>query len=435
MSTAFEKFKSIRQHWLARSFSWLFIGQGLSIVLQAASFILLARLLGVKEYGVFAGAFALVSIVTPYSALGSNLLFMRYVSVDRSQAGTYWGNGILITGAATLLLAVGLSIWGPAITNLHSRIIFIVLVVANCFFFQVAAIASAVFQTFEKMRATATLSLLTNLARLLILIAMKAFMSHATALQWSYAVLLASGGAAVASFIWVGREIGAPGFNAKLAFRRLGEGVGFSVAGATQSIYNDVDKTMLSHYGLTRENGFYTLAYRVISVATTPITAIDASVMPRYFQMGRAKMNEIVRLAWKSAGLAVGVGVLIVAAVYVGAPLVPHLVGKDFSGVVAALHWLCWVPLLRSIHQMSGSALTGSGFQNRRTFTQFAVAGVNFLLNLWWIPTYGWIGAAWSSVASDGLLAILNTILLIWTWRQVVRQNAAQDLQEECRKI
>jgi hypothetical protein len=29
--------------------------------------------------------------------------------------------------------------------------------------------------------------------------------------------------------------------------------------------------------------------------------------------------------------------------------------------------------------------------------------GMNFLLNLWRIPTFGWIGAAWSSVASGGL--------------------------------
>jgi O-antigen/teichoic acid export membrane protein len=29
----------------------------------------------------------------------------------------------------------------------------------------------------------------------------------------------------------------------------------------------------------------------------------------------------------------------------------------------------------------------------------------NILLNLWLIPAYSWRGAAWSSLASDGLLA------------------------------
>jgi O-antigen/teichoic acid export membrane protein len=46
------------------------------------------------------------------------------------------------------------------------------------------------------------------------------------------------------------------------------------------------------------------------------------------------------------------------------------------------------------------------------------VAVINFLLNLWWIPAYGWIGAAWSSVASDGLLALINALLLLWLSKQ-----------------
>ena len=54
-------------------------GQGFSLLLQATYFVLLARLLGVGEYGVFAGAFAFVGIVMPYSSLGAGTLFMRYV--------------------------------------------------------------------------------------------------------------------------------------------------------------------------------------------------------------------------------------------------------------------------------------------------------------------------------------------------------------------
>jgi O-antigen/teichoic acid export membrane protein len=97
------------------------------------------------------------------------------------------------------------------------------------------------------------------------------------------------------------------------------------------------------------------------------------------------------------------------------------MVGRDFSGALIALRWLCWIPLLRGIHRMTGGALTGSGRQNLRTAAQLTVAAVNILLNLWWIPAYGWIGAAWSSVASDGLLALLTSLILLWIWRQASR--------------
>lgn len=72
--------RKLRTSSLAHNAGWMLVGQGLNLVPQAAYFILLARLLGVKEYGILAGAFAFVSIATPYSALGSDLLFVQYVS-------------------------------------------------------------------------------------------------------------------------------------------------------------------------------------------------------------------------------------------------------------------------------------------------------------------------------------------------------------------
>jgi O-antigen/teichoic acid export membrane protein len=61
---------------------------------------------------------------------------------------------------------------------------------------------------------------------------------------------------------------------------------------------------------------------------------------------------------------------------------------------------------------MMGSALTGAGFQNERTAAQVVAAGMNFLLNLWLIPAYGWRGAAWASLVTDGALALMNWIIL-----------------------
>src|SRR5271155_1711353 len=100
------RFAQLRQHRVSRNASWIFLGQGTNFLLQAGYFVLLARLLGVKEYGVFAGAFAVVNLVTPYSALGAGMLFMRYVTADRSKAATYWGNSLIITAVATTVIAV-----------------------------------------------------------------------------------------------------------------------------------------------------------------------------------------------------------------------------------------------------------------------------------------------------------------------------------------
>jgi O-antigen/teichoic acid export membrane protein len=402
----------------------MFAGQGANFALQAASFILLARFLGVTEYGIFAGAFALTSIVTPYSLLGASMLFMRYVSVDRRLARVYWGNALVIVFLISGIFVLAASYAGPAFTGIHSRWMFVVLMTANCFFAQIAGLASTVFQTFEKMRNTAILSFVSNLMRLLILLILQAWMHHATAEQWSMGVLLASVLAALLSFVTVTLDIGWPTFSFNLMRQRIVEGVGFSFAGTTQAVYNDVDKTMLSHYGLNRENGFYSLAYKIVDFSTSPMFAIAAAILPRLFRGSHENKQEVIRLAFKAALYAAFIGVVIAGGTLLVAPVVPRIVGRDFSGVLVALHWLCWIPLLRGIHFMTGSALTGLGHQKLRTAAQFTVAGVNILLNLWWIPVYGWIGAAWSSVAADGLLAILNVLLLLWLWTRLSREEA-----------
>ena len=415
--------KSLRDHRISRNASWVFLGQATNCVLQAAYFVLLARLLGVKQYGVFAGAFAVVNLVTPYSALGAGMLFMRYVTADRTQAATYWGNSLIITAIATSVLAVALWVAGPMLTKTGDRLIFVVLVLANCLCSQVANLGSLVFQTFEKMRWTAMLSAVSSLARLLVLLVMRLMLRQATALQWSLGVLVASAIAAALAMALVRGELGPARYEPRLLWRRVREGLGFSFAGTTQAAYNDVDKVMLSHYGLNRENGFYTLAYRVIDVATTPVAALDAAVLPRFFRDGHAGTQKVVRLAIKSAGVSLLLGAAVAVSILLLAPVIPHLVGRDFSGVLMALRWLCWIPALRGIHRATGGALTGSGRQNLRTAAQVTVAAANLGLNLWWIPVYGWLGAAWSSLASDGLLALLNTLLLIWGGKRALRQH------------
>jgi O-antigen/teichoic acid export membrane protein len=49
----------------------MLIGLGGNALLHPGGIPLLARLLDVTEYGIFAGAFALVNTVTSYSSLGS----------------------------------------------------------------------------------------------------------------------------------------------------------------------------------------------------------------------------------------------------------------------------------------------------------------------------------------------------------------------------
>jgi O-antigen/teichoic acid export membrane protein len=120
----------------------------------------------------------------------------------------------------------------------------------------------------------------------------------------------------------------------------------------------------------------------------------------------------MLRLTFKSLAVSTLLGVAIALGIQALSFLLPWIAGRDFSGAIQVLKFLCVLPLIRGVHQTCGSALTGAGHQNWRTSVQFTVALLNFGLNWAWIPRLGWVGAAWATLASDGSLAVLKALLL-----------------------
>jgi hypothetical protein len=63
---------------LIQNAAWLFAGQGLSVIIQTLYFVVLARLLSTSQFGALAGAVALISVVSQYSALGAGTLMKTH---------------------------------------------------------------------------------------------------------------------------------------------------------------------------------------------------------------------------------------------------------------------------------------------------------------------------------------------------------------------
>ncbi len=89
MRSWFDKTKLQLGGRLAQNAGWSFLGQTVSTILQAGYFVIIARLLGSTNYGIYTAAFVLVSIVSQYSALGSGIIFLRRVGADPNSFAEY----------------------------------------------------------------------------------------------------------------------------------------------------------------------------------------------------------------------------------------------------------------------------------------------------------------------------------------------------------
>ncbi len=401
----------------------MLLGQGISFGAQAAYFILLARLLGARQYGVFVGAVAAVSLFSQYSTLGSGLVLVREVSRCHGAFSSYWGNSLITTLSTGCIVTLALSCFGKWMVGPASASVIVMVSVGECTCARLAELAGQAFQAFEELKTNAALTAITSIARLVTVAIVTIMLHRATVHQWAIASLVVSFVSATVALTLVTIRLGPPRFDLMLLRKRWLEGVGFSIASSTTSIYNDIDKAMLTRAGMLAANGVYSMAYRVVDMSCTPIRALHSAAFPQFCQAGSQGACGSGPLTRKLLSRTLPFAMLSAVVMFVTAPLIPHVTGHSFSDSVSALRWLCLLPVLRSLHLGCGDALTGAGYQRYRTGAQMGAAGLNFGLNLWLIPVYSWHGAAWASLITDGSLAAANCALLSALWHRETRSR------------
>ncbi len=398
-------FKKISNSPLARNTAWMIFGQGLRVIIQALYFIEIARSLGVRNYGAFVGVVALVAIVYPFGALGSGNLLVKNVSRDKTLFPTYWGRALATTaicGSVLLLLVLAISQF--ALPPQIPLLLIAFVGAADLFGLNIVTISGQAFQSFERLNLTAIINVLMSAGRLLGAIILIAIHPHPSPLQWGYIYFTCTAIVAIIASIMVSTSLGRPLFLPPFSRKEVREGFYFSAGQTAQTVYNDIDKTMLARLGTLEATGIYGAAYRLIDVSFVPISSLLWAAYPNFFRAGNAGISAALNYAKPLLLRAVAYAAAICAILLVSADLVPHILGPDYAPTAEALRWLAVLPVFKSLHYFLSDTLTGSGYQAVRTSLQAAVAVFNVLINLWLIPAYSWRGAAWSSIASDALL-------------------------------
>ena len=392
---------------LMRNAAWMLGGQGVGLRVQAAYFILMARSLGVREYGAFIGIVSLVALLAPFASLGTGNLLIRDTSRDRRCFPAAWGNALLVTlGGGSLLTMAVLLVGRILLPNAVALSTILCVAVADMLLGRIVEVGGQAFQAFEILGRTAQLLLMLNLARLLGAAAMMVFCPHPTASHWGYLYLVSSALPALYCIAAVTTKLGRPRLQVTMARADLIQGLYFSISLSAQNSYNNIDKTMLVRLASLDASGIYAAAYRLVDVAFIPVRSVLYAAYPSFFQQGAHGLEAAAAYARKLLSRVGFYGVMASLALFVLAPVAPVFLGKQYVDTIHALRWLWPLPFLKTLHYFAADALTGAGYQGWRSLLQLLVAGVNVSLNLWLIPSWSWQGAALASLASDSLLAI-----------------------------
>lgn len=420
-STLKVRFHHISQSNLVKNTLWMLLAQGGRLCLQAAYFIIIARSLGAEQYGAFVGALALVSVFAPFATLGAGNLLIKNVSRDRSTFSEYWGNALFMILTSGFVLTVLLMILAPLfLPSTLSPLLLLLVAISDLFFFRILDTAGQAFQAVSWLSKTAWLNLLPGLTRMGAALALVSLFQQTTAITWAGLYLGSTAVAAMIAVSMVHHELSPP----KLALWRIKpeirEGCYFSVSLSAQTIYNDIDKTMLARLATLEATGVYAAAYRLIDVAFAPVRSLLAASYAKFFQQGASGITGSLQLAKKLTPIAGGYGLVAMIGLLLCAPIVPQILGEQYRSTIDILRWLAPLPFLKAMHYFAADTLTGAGLQGLRSTAQICIAVFNVLLNLWLIPRFTWQGAVWSSLASDGLLMLgLWTIVIVLYRREM----------------
>lgn len=404
---------------------WKLSARIVGLVLQSVYFLLIARTLGSEQYGLFVGVMALVKLPVSFSSWGTPHILVKQVSRNRHLFNQYWGNALwIIATLGSIILASLLLLNQFVLPTRFALVLVLFLGLAELIFARIHEASLKSLLATDFLTTDAQLGILLSVNGLIAAFCLSSFFPEPTAVTWSLLYLISRAVTALIGFWVVRRKLGPPRRDLSLMKPEITQGFYFAVDQSSQTIYNDIDKTMLASMSTLTATGIYGAAYRIIEVGMIPVMALLSTTYAQFFRKGASGIRGSLAFAKRIVPAAGGYGALASITLWFCAPLVPQILGEEYRGSVEALKWLSPIIFLKSMQYFAADTLTGAGLQVARSSLQASIAAFNILLNLWVIPLYSWKGAAWSSLMSDSLLMLsLWGLVFFFARRQPAPSN------------
>jgi O-antigen/teichoic acid export membrane protein len=398
---------------------WMLTAQLLRVTLQGVYFVVVARALGAEAFGSFVSVLALVGILVPFAGLGFGSLIVKNVAQDRNAMQSSCGNMLFmvgVSGSALVLLALLLKPFFIA-GEISVWVLFAV-ALSDLILTKVVFASGLAFQAVERLSKTSVIFVSLFATRTLAALLMLRFVPNPTVLTWSIFYGAGTVVTALLAMFFAYRSFGRPCLDLSRLREELAEGFFFSASMSGQVINNNMDKIMLGRMATLSATGIYGAAYRLIDVSMVPIRALLQATYARFFKYGKHGIQGSLKMGARLAPIAGVFGFVAMICIYLAAPVVPYVLGDEYAASVAALRWLAPIPFFKSLHFVASDTLSGASLQKLRSSVIFVAAGFNVVLNVWLIPLYSWRGAAWSSLAADGLLMVGLWLIVLRHYRK-----------------
>ncbi len=371
----------------------------LSMIAVLGLSVLLSRTLGPEGYGIYTSLFAIPMIVMGLAQLGLSRSAIFHLGKRLFSEGKVIAS-IYVLLILTSLVGVIITAAAYAIVgNPHFQVQWIVLILAGIPFMLGNIYTGGIFIGREQILVANRLQWMPVTLNLLLSVLL------VWVLRWGITGALISTFTATVFVFYVGYSRVRhtfeyeQGIYPEILSSLVGKGIVYALNFALLQINYKVDVVLLQRLVEPKHIGYYSLGVSITEQLWLLPYAIGIVLMSRTANTSdKARMNATTALLLRTTVPASLIGA---AAMVVLTPVfLPLIFGEKFIPSIAVVQTILPGIVIFMIYRIIESYYAGSGKPMLSVKILIPSAILNILLNLWWIPLWGILGAAWATNVS-----------------------------------
>lgn len=210
------------------------------------------------------------------------------------------------------------------------------------------------------------------------------------------------GGVFVMSFYFKkGNRFRFKSIDKNLVLSFLKDGLPMALSSLMVMLYLRIDQVMLTDIKGNLENGIYATGVRMIDIVYFIPVALADSFFPGIVfskkHEGEKYEKNIIGFYSIMTYLSIGIGIV---TIIIAKPMMNLFFGSEFEGSGAVLQVFGLSVYSFFLSVATGRYLVAENYKKIILIRSFLGLGINVILNLLWIPEYGFMGAAYASFVS-----------------------------------
>ena len=392
---------------LFKNTSWMMISHVITGICAFIWSIIIARYLGVNDFGILSFGISFNCLTTVLLDLGLTTYSIRDMSRNTDLISRYVGNLIplkILLGIFTFILTfIILILMGYK----HITIEVTLILVFQIFFMSLGSMIGGAFQALRKLKYTSISAIMYSLVQLIIILIGVYFDLGLIFITCSYVV----GYLVQVIYLYIKlRNYEKPKIDFDLSFWKkcLKFSLPFALTTLFFSIYYSIDVVMLSYLVGDVATGLYNSAYKIISVLTNFFLIYQAVVFPLMSKLFD-NSDDLMMLSFNKS---IKYLLLLLLPLSLGIitytdQIVVLIYGNTYISASNIMKILIWTVILLFINGAITTLLNASNKEVSVTKIYATASIFNIILNIILISIYSYNGAALATVISEIFILLL----------------------------